>query len=58
MGFAWPVPGSSEENNRAKTKGGGGGETYHRWGVQNRFGKGFYGMFSPPLSFPPAFVFL
>ena len=53
MGFAWSEPVSSEENNRAKTNGGiiGGG-------LQIRFGKGFYGMFPPPLSFPPPFVFL
>ena len=31
---------------------------YHRWGTPKRFfGEGFYGMFSPPLSFPPHFVF-
>ena len=59
VGFPWSVPVSSKENNRAKTNGGG-GETYHRWGGGSKtvFGKGFYGMFSPPLSFPPPFVFL
>ena len=59
VGFAWSVPVSSKENNRAKTNGGGGGETYDRWGGPKPFlGEGFYGMFSPPLSFPPPFVFL
>ena len=50
VGFAWSVPVSSKENNRAKTNGG--EKTYHRWGGPKPFlGMGFYGMFSPPLSF-------
>ena len=37
----------------------GGGGTYHRWrGSKTVFGEGLYGMFSPPLSLPPPFVFL
>ena len=57
VGFAWSEPVSSKENNRTKTNGG--GETYHRWGGGSKtiFGNGFYGMFSPPVSFPPPFVF-
>ena len=55
VGFAWSVPVPSKENNRAKTNG---GKTYHRaGGSKTVFGKGFYGMFSPPLSFPPPFCF-
>ena len=57
VGFAWSVPVSFKENNRAKTNGGG-GKRIIGGGVQNVFAKGFYGMFSPPLSFPPPFVFL
>ena len=57
VGFAWSVPEETKENNRAKTNEGGkriiGGR-----GSKTVFGKGFYGMFSPPLSFPPPFVFL
>ena len=50
-------PVASKENDRAWTKGG--EETYHKWGEGPElfFGEGFYGMFSPPLSFPPPFVF-
>ena len=56
VGFAWSLPVSSKENNRAKTKGG--GKRIIGGGSKTVFGKGFYGMFSPPLSFPPPFVFL
>ena len=59
MGLAWSEPVSSKEkfNNRAKTNGGG-GKRIIGGGIQTVFGKGFYGMFSPPLCFPPPFVFL
>ena len=31
---------------------------YHKWGgFKTVFGEGLYGMFSPPLSSPPPFVF-
>ena len=30
-----------------------GGGTHYRWGGKTGSGKGFYGKFSPPLSFPP-----
>ena len=59
VGLVWSAPVPSKESDRAWTKGG--GELYHRWvggGVQNLFGEGFYGMFSPPLSFPPPFAAL
>ena len=56
MGFVWSVPArSSKENDRACTRGGG-GNRITSGGVQNRFGEGLYGMFSPPLSFPPWIV--
>ena len=48
---------SSKENDMAWANGGGG--TYHRWGGGSKtvFGEGFYGIFSPPLSFhPPLFL--
>ena len=37
-----------------------GGKAYHKWGGGSKtvFGEGFYGMFSPPQSFFPPFVFL
>ena len=36
----------------------GAGESYHKWGGSKAvFGEGFYGMFSPPLSFPPPLFF-
>ena len=56
MGFAWSVPVSSKENNRAKTNGGW-GERYHRWGVQNRFWEGvvWYVFPSPEFSIPLCF---
>ena len=56
MGFAWSVPASSKENNRAKTNEGG-RRIIGRGGPKTVFGKGFYGMFSPPLSFPPPLCF-
>ena len=40
MGFAWSVPVSSKENNRAKTNGGGGGKRIIGGGVQNRLWEG------------------
>ena len=59
VGFAWPMPVSSKEKQQGENKrggkriiGGGGG------GPKPLLGRGFYGMFSPPLSFPPPFVFL
>ena len=54
VGFVWSVPVSCKENDIARTEG---GESYHKWGVQNCLGEGLYGMFSPPLSFPPVLVF-
>ena len=62
MGFAWFVPVSSKENNRAKTNGGG-KRIIGGGGVQNRFWEGalWYVFpspeFSTPLCFPPPFVF-
>ena len=55
MGFAWSVPVSSKENNRAKTNGG--GKTYHKRGVQNRFWEGvlWYVFPSPEFSTPLCF---
>ena len=55
-GIAWSEPVSSKKNNRAKTNGGG-GKRIIGGGSKTVFGKGFHGMFSPPLSFPPPFVF-
>ena len=47
VGFAWSVPVSSKENNRAKTNGG--GKTYHRWGGPKPFlGSGFMVCFPLP----------
>ena len=55
MGFVWSVPVSSKENTWSEQTGGeriiGGG------GSKTFFGEGFYGMFSPPLSFPPPPLF-
>ena len=56
MGFDWSVPVSSKEKNRAKTNGG--GKRIIGGGVQNRFWEGGLWCVSPPLSFPPPFVFL
>ena len=56
MGFAWSVPVASKENNRAKTNGGG-KRIIGGGGPKTVFGEGFYGMFSPPLSFPPPLFF-
>ena len=56
MGFAWSVPVSSKENNRAKTKGG--GKTYHRWGGPTPFlGRGFMVCFPLPRVFHPPLFF-
>ena len=54
MGFAWSVPVSSKENNRAKTNWGGGNIG---GGVQNRFWEGvlWYVFPSPEFSNPPLF---
>ena len=47
VGFAWSVPVSSKENNKAKTNGG--GKTYHRWGGPKPFlGRGFMVCFPLP----------
>ena len=57
----WDLPGLCRFPLRKTTgrKRTGGGKRIIGGGVQNLFfGKGFYGMFSPPLSFPPPFVFL
>ena len=48
MGFAWSVPVSFKENNRAKTNRG--GKRIIGGGSKTVLGKGFYGMFAPPLS--------
>ena len=61
MGFAWSVPVSSKENcltTGRKQTGGGGKRIIGGGGSKTVFGKGFYGMFSPPLSFPPPIVSL
>ena len=53
MGLVWSVPVPSKEMTRGKRiigRGGGGAKT--------DFGEGSHGMLSPPLSFPPPFVFL
>ena len=57
MGFAWSMPVSSKENNRAKTNGGG-VKTYHRWGgVQNRFWEGVLWYVFPPSEFSTPLCF-
>ena len=55
MGFAWSVPVSSKENNRAKTNGG--GKRIIGGGVQNCFWEGvlWYVFPSPEFSNPPLF---
>ena len=57
VGFAWSVPVSSKENNRAKTNGGGGGKRIIGGGVQNRFWEGvvWYVFLSPEFSTPLCF---
>ena len=59
VGFVWSVPVSSVYGQwQDVSKRGGGGGNVSCGGVQTVFGEGFYGMSSPPLSFPPLFVFL
>ena len=61
MGLGWSVPVSSIEMTGREQTGGGGGETYHKWGgggPKTVYGEGLYGMFPLPLSLPPPFVFL
>ena len=53
MGFVWSVPVSSKENDGREQKGG--GNVSYVVGSKTVFGEGLYGMFSPPLSFPPPF---
>ena len=55
VGFAWSVPVSSKENNRAKTNGG--GKRIIGGGVQNRFWEGvlWYVFPSPEFSTPLCF---
>ena len=55
VGFAWSVPDSSKENNRAKTNGG--GKRIIGGGVQNRFWEGvlWYVFPSPEFSTPLCF---
>ena len=59
MGFAWSVPVSSKENNRAKTNGGG-KRIIGGGGVQNRFWEGvlWYVFPSPEFSTPLCFSLL
>ena len=56
VGFVWSVPVPLRRMTLRKQRG---GKSYHKWGGSKTvFGEGFYGIFSPPLSFPPPFVFL
>ena len=55
MGLVWSVPVPSKEKTGVNW---GGGITSYAGVSKTVFGEGFYGMFSPPLSFPPPFVFL
>ena len=56
VGFAWSVPVSSKENNRAETNGA--GKTYHRWGGPKPFlGRGFMVCFPLPWVFHPLCFF-
>ena len=51
MGFVWSVSVSSKENDRREQRKG--GVVSEVGESKTVFGEALYGMFSPPLSFPP-----